>query len=72
MIEDSSPKKLINYRTDIQGIRGVAVLLVVLFHAQFGLTGGYIGVDIFFVISGYVITSLLDREIGASRPRVLK
>src|ERR1700750_1663536 len=48
------------YRPDIDGLRGVAVFLVIAFH--FGVwpfTGGYIGVDIFFVISGYLITSLL-------------
>ena len=72
MFQDSSSKKLVDFRTDIQGIRGLAVLLVVLFHARFGFTGGYIGVDIFFVISGYVITSLLDREMGSGRPHVLK
>src|ERR1039457_4061323 len=51
------------FRPDVEGLRAVAVLLVVLYHAGVpGLTGGYIGVDVFFVISGFVITGLLLRE----------
>jgi peptidoglycan/LPS O-acetylase OafA/YrhL len=52
------------YRRDIDGLRGVAVALVVLFHSHIpGFGGGYVGVDVFFVISGYLITLLL---IGSS------
>jgi len=55
------------YRWDIQGLRGLAVLLVVLYHAGMPwLAGGYVGVDVFFVISGYVICGLLYRELAAS------
>lgn len=51
------------FRPDIQGLRAVAVILVILAHASVpGFEGGYIGVDVFFVISGFVITSLLRRQ----------
>jgi peptidoglycan/LPS O-acetylase OafA/YrhL len=52
-------------RADIQGLRAVAVLLVVVFHAGLPLSGGFVGVDVFFAISGFVITSLLVAELEA-------
>ncbi|WP_306116382.1 MULTISPECIES: acyltransferase family protein [unclassified Roseovarius] len=55
------------YRPEIDGLRSVAVLPVILFHAGFSLfSGGYVGVDVFFVISGYLITTILisERENG--------
>ena len=53
------------FRPDIEGLRGVAVLIVVLFHAGLaGVAGGFVGVDVFFVISGFLITGLLVREHG--------
>ncbi len=53
-----------NFRPDIEGLRGIAVLLVVAFHAGVpGFTGGFIGVDVFFVLSGYLITGLLVKEM---------
>ncbi|MEO7520719.1 MAG: acyltransferase, partial [Gemmatimonas sp.] len=55
------------FRSDIEGLRGVAILLVVLFHAGVsGLSGGFVGVDVFFVLSGYFITGPLVRELTSS------
>ena len=51
-----------NRRADIQGLRAIAVLMVVVFHARLPLPGGFTGVDVFFVISGFVITAMLGRE----------
>ncbi|MBQ4855961.1 acyltransferase [Rhodanobacter sp. B2A1Ga4] len=57
-------------RSDIQALRGLAVLLVILQHARAGFIGaGWLGVDIFFVISGFLITGLLARDIGQGRFR---
>jgi peptidoglycan/LPS O-acetylase OafA/YrhL len=55
-----------DYRREIDGLRAVAVLPVIFFHAGFdGFSGGFVGVDVFFVISGYLITSLIYSEIQA-------
>lgn len=55
-----------SYRRDIDGLRAIAVLSVVIFHLNPSwLPGGYLGVDIFFVISGYLITSIIYRDISA-------
>jgi peptidoglycan/LPS O-acetylase OafA/YrhL len=56
-----------HFRNDVQGLRGIAILCVVLYHADFYLHGGFVGVDIFFVISGYVITNSLLRELATSQ-----
>ena len=54
------------YRRDIDGLRAIAIIPVVIFHAGFDfLPGGYIGVDVFFVISGYLITKLICSEMEA-------
>ena len=57
------------YRPEIDGLRALAVLSAIFYHAQISVLGfnifqgGYIGVDIFFVISGYLITSLMLKEL---------
>ena len=56
------------YRPEVDGLRALAILPVVFFHAGFQLfEGGYVGVDIFFVISGYLITRLLIEEISSNK-----
>ena len=56
------------YRSDIDGLRALAIIPVVLYHAGIKLfSGGYVGVDIFFVISGYLITLIITEEIKQQR-----
>jgi peptidoglycan/LPS O-acetylase OafA/YrhL len=58
------------YRPEIDGLRAIAILPVVLFHAALpGFGGGFIGVDVFFVISGYLITQILVRDLAAGDVR---
>ncbi|WP_236147608.1 acyltransferase family protein [Mycolicibacterium sp. CH28] len=55
-----------DFRPDIEGLRAVAVVAVVAFHARLGIGGGFIGVDVFFVISGFLITRLLVSEVSTT------
>lgn len=61
------------YRREIDGLRAVAVIPVILFHAGFTIfSGGYVGVDIFFVISGYLITSIIISELEKGNFSILR
>lgn len=61
------------YRPEIDGLRAIAVIPVILFHAGFQLfSGGFVGVDIFFVISGYLITTIILADLEAGRFSILK
>lgn len=61
-VDVSQPARIAHRRRDIQGLRAIAVIMVVAYHAQLPMPGGFTGVDVFFVISGFVITSMLNRE----------
>src|SRR5690242_4999900 len=59
---------MLKYRADIDGLRAVAVLPVVLYHAGISLFGGgFVGVDVFFVISGFLITGIIVGDMGEGR-----
>jgi peptidoglycan/LPS O-acetylase OafA/YrhL len=58
----SSSASRITFRRDVEGLRAIAVLLVLAYHAKLAFPGGFIGVDVFFVVSGFLITALLLKE----------
>ena len=61
-----------NYRAEIDGLRACAVVPVILFHAGLEwFSGGFIGVDVFFVISGYLITSIIISEIAEGKFKII-
>ena len=63
----------LHYRPEIDGLRAIAVIPVVLFHYGLrGFNGGFVGVDVFFVISGYLITSLLFKELSEGNFSVVR
>ena len=67
MYRHHSSNTMSAFRTDIQALRAIAVLLVLACHVwPSRLTGGYVGVDVFFVISGYLITGHLLREVAST------
>jgi peptidoglycan/LPS O-acetylase OafA/YrhL len=64
----SPDRDIVKYRREIDGLRAVAVLAVIFFHAGFHtFSGGFVGVDVFFVISGYLITTLIVSEMSHGR-----
>jgi peptidoglycan/LPS O-acetylase OafA/YrhL len=72
MRESLSSRTVLKYRADIDGLRAVAVLSVLAFHIGLrGVQGGFVGVDVFFVISGYLISSIVFSEIAESRYSVI-
>ena len=64
---------MMNYRSEIDGLRAIAVLPVILFHAGIGLFGGgFVGVDVFFVISGYLITTIILADLKQDKFIIVK
>src|SRR5437588_9521253 len=74
MLHDQRPfLQTVRYRPDIDGLRAIAVLPVVFYHYRvWPFTGGFVGVDIFFVISGYLITSLVFGELQDNRFSIVR
>ena len=81
VLRDSPPPELVRqpipghfrYRADIDGLRALAILPVVLYHAGIpGFSGGFVGVDVFFVISGFLMASLISGEIAGDDFSILR
>lgn len=62
-MSESDHLRSISYKPELDGLRGIAVILVILYHFKISFPGGYVGVDIFFVLSGYLITSIILLQI---------
>lgn len=72
LVENLSPGRL-SYRPDVDGLRAVAVISVLLFHIGLhAVSGGFVGVDVFFVISGYLISSIIFAEVAEGRFSVIR
>jgi peptidoglycan/LPS O-acetylase OafA/YrhL len=66
-LENSQPRTL-TYRAELDGLRAIAVLSVLCYHAKFSLfKGGYVGVDVFFVLSGFLMSSIIYREMEENK-----
>ena len=64
---------IIKYRAEIDGLRALAVIPVIFFHAGFNFfSGGFVGVDVFFVISGYLITTIIIKELNNNKFSIKK
>jgi peptidoglycan/LPS O-acetylase OafA/YrhL len=64
----TSPERTLTYRPELDGLRAVAVLSVIFYHAGFSLfKGGYVGVDVFFVLSGYLMSSIILKEMESAK-----
>ena len=67
------PNQQAHHRREVDGLRAIAIVPVLLYHAGFGwISGGYVGVDVFFVISGYLITTIILREVEEQRFSMLR
>ena len=63
----SAHRKLKRYRPEIDGLRAIAVIVVIFYHFALGCSGGFVGVDVFFVISGFLISSIIWRELESDK-----